>query len=98
MKLFAIKTICHWTVEKRSTSMIEERVIAFKSKNLESAIKKAKKNLIDYCSGSFKNPFQLKVQIIPIFRFEDYEITEKLEIKDGTEIFSRNKNCFKENL
>lgn len=88
-KWFAVKTLYSITLEKtKSPSMLEERIVIFKAKDIDAAIAKAKEDAKKYSSYEYKNLAEQSVKTEFLKCFDAYEISD--EFKSGAEVFSSN--------
>lgn len=73
-----------------SVTLVEERIVIFKARNHEEAIKKAEKDALEYIKETHINPYGQKVKTRYLKAFDSYEIFEDLNnsLKSGIEFFS----------
>jgi hypothetical protein len=86
MKIYSVKSYYRWSVSGRVLSKLEERVVLFKARSFDGAIRKAEREAKKYSLEKFTNPFRQEVSISALEYFDAYEVYDSLE--SGCEIFS----------
>ncbi|MCB9092964.1 MAG: DUF4288 domain-containing protein [Halobacteriovoraceae bacterium] len=101
MKIFTVKSLYkirakgkvkapHKSYEK-DTFLVEERIVLFKARNEKEALKKAKKEIEEYCSYKYFNHFGQEVitenlGVLDIFELFDDEIGNGVEVFSATDV------------
>lgn len=96
MKWFSVKTLYRWsetvpasdtTTKNENPILLEERVVLFKARSIESAIKKAEKEAEAYSTVLVKNSYGHDIQVQYLGCCEAFEMFDNPE--DGKEIYSQ---------